>query len=195
MLRLRAFIASFISRTAQPPPLGRGSGTAAASPGLRCPGTHGASGWEELWREMERCRRYGRQFSIARIPAALTPHQPEARRRDRAREVSRMIRATDHAWFDGSAIYVLLPESGRAAGERMLKRVLSAVPDLGEIEAVRIAAFPTNGLTTGALLAFLDDAGKELGFPSFELEPSHLEFEAELVEGMPASASIGARSD
>lgn len=121
--------------------------------------SEGFDAWEELRREIARSRRYGHEFVLIRIPLAALP--PPVRRsrwsrlrrsRDLARALRSLVRTLDRVWTSNGSLYLLLPESNRAAGEGLLARVREAAPELLPDRGVRLAAFPVDGLTSGALL-------------------------------------------
>ena len=116
------------------------------------------TGWIEFRRELRRARRGGRPLTILRIAGAELPGGG-ARATDlaaHARALGHRLRIVDRAWVDDDSIYVLLPESSRAAAEALIARIRADAPD--ELpELVRIATFPENGLTSGAIIATLED--------------------------------------
>ena len=68
-------------------------------------------------------------------------------------------------WIVAGLIYVLLPASDRAEGERFLKRVTEHASWIVTSEDVRLAAFPEDGLTSEALLkALTQPAEQELAW-------------------------------
>lgn len=145
---------------------------------------HGAPGergdaWEELRREIARSRRYGHDFVLIRVPHALSlpvrrSRWPRSRRsEDVARKLRSLVRVLDRVWANNGSVYVLLPESDRPAGERLLARVREAAPELFPDDGVHLAAFPADGLTSGALLAALGK-GKENGAGGDVLESANL---------------------
>ena len=74
----------------------------------------------------------------------------------RSRRLGLHLRLVDRTWVDDGSIYVLLPESPRAAANALIGRIRAEAP--GQLpERVRIATFPDNGLTSGALIAALHD--------------------------------------
>ncbi len=123
-------------------------------------GTAGGSaeaGWDELRRELDRSRRYGRTFVLVAI--TQPPEGAKARRRggqERFARLGSFLRSVDRAWTVGSATYLLLPECTRMQGEAFLARVRREAADLLPADGVTMACFPSDGLTSGALLAALD---------------------------------------
>jgi hypothetical protein len=100
--------------------------------------------WDHLRRELDRARRYGREFALIRIAGAD---------RDRAADLAALLRTSDYVWLHGRATYVLLPEAGRSAAEQLVARLDHAAPSVLADDALELAAFPEDGLTSGALLA------------------------------------------
>jgi hypothetical protein len=118
---------------------------------------------EELWNELTRSRRYGRSFLLLRIRLARPAAVPRARRPRRPVERDKtdsglehgVFRRTDRVWEDGDEFYVLLPECDRRKGDAVVSRVRALLVDsLGQAE-IAMAAFPDDGVTTGALLVAL----------------------------------------
>lgn len=98
---------------------------------------------QALDRELERSRRHDHPLALVRL-AALAG-EPETL----LACVRAMTRGLDSVWLDGDGIVVLLPESDRDAADALLVRLRAALP--GTIGAARIACFPADGLTAGAL--------------------------------------------
>lgn len=111
--------------------------------------------WVEFRRELRRARRSGRPLTLLRIPRDELPADGPDEPGDlwtRSRRLGYHLRLVDRAWADDASIYVLLPESSRAAADALIRRIRAASP--GQLpEQVHIATFPENGLTSGALLA------------------------------------------
>jgi hypothetical protein len=99
--------------------------------------------WHELRREIARARRFGRSFALVRIG------------RIAGTALSSSLRTIDRLWVANGRTYVLLPEASREAGEGFVARVRRDVPDALAESAVSVAAFPEDGVTTGALLKAL----------------------------------------
>lgn len=136
---------------------------------------------EELWNELTRSRRYGRSFLLLRI--RLTGAAAPARVRRPRRPVDKtdsgleqgVFRRTDRVWVDEDEFYVLLPECDRRKGDAVVSRVRALlVESLGEAE-IAMAAFPDDGVTSGALLVALRSrsshwqVGRESDQPEFPL--------------------------
>lgn len=116
--------------------------------------------WGEFRRELDRSRRYERTFVVVRVPSrsSLRAEQVGDRREaayDEMLQIGAFLRSVDRAWLADESVYVLLPESDRAMGEAFLARVRRLAPELLPDEGVRLAAFPFDGSTSGALLAKL----------------------------------------
>ena len=120
-------------------------------------------GWNELARELDRSRRFGRTFSLIRIPRP--GGATESIIRAHLERISRSLRSIDHAWMSDSGLYVLLPETDRMAANTLGSRLLRATPELltGNLA---IVSFPDDGITSGALLSALDESPK-----ATELQP------------------------
>ena len=99
--------------------------------------------WRDLRREMARARRFGRSFALVRIGRLPRPG------------FASHLRTVDYAWAADGGTYVLLPEADREAAEGFVGRIRREVPDLVAGSAVSVAAFPDDGLTSGALLQAL----------------------------------------
>ncbi len=124
--------------------------------------------WDDLRREIARSRRYGHEFALIRIPArdATSARRSRwsrpGRPRDAAHVLRSLVRTLDYVWTSNGALYVLLPESDRGAGVRLLARIRETAPELLPEHGVRLAAFPADGVTSGALLKDVE-GGKETG--------------------------------
>jgi len=118
---------------------------------------------EELWNELTRSRRYERSFLLLRIrlarPAAVArarrPRRPVERHKTDGGLLHGVFRRIDRVWEDEDDFYVLLPECDRSKGDAVVSRVRALLVDsLGEAE-IAMAAFPDDGVTSGALLVAL----------------------------------------
>jgi hypothetical protein len=105
------------------------------------------SGWQDLDRELERARRYGRPVSVVRVSAAddagSSTSKPTALPR---------LRRLDRAWAEHGEVIAVLPETDRHAAEGLLAR-LQARSEASS--AVGLASFPDDGATRHALLTTL----------------------------------------
>ena len=117
--------------------------------------------WDEFRRELDRSRRYERTFVVVRIPTRPIPQTPEPgpSHGDVAYEemlqIAAFLRSVDRAWIADESVYVLLPESDRSMGDAFLARVRRLAHEVLPDDGVRVAAFPQDGSTSGALLAKL----------------------------------------
>ena len=113
--------------------------------------------WAAFLRELDRARRFERSFVLLRAPLRAPSGDggtvtEEARTRAL---LSIVVRSIDHVWFDDRSVFVLLSESTRATATAAVARLGAAVPQIIALDAVEMAEFPEDGLTTGALLANL----------------------------------------
>jgi hypothetical protein len=115
------------------------------------------AGWAEFRRELRRSRRNTRPMTLLRTlsPAGPggVPEEPEAR----SRRLHEHLRLVDRTWVDDGAVYILLPETPRAAADALLSRLQTVAPELLPGD-VRLATFPDDGLTSGALISALHGA-------------------------------------
>jgi hypothetical protein len=113
-----------------------------------------ADGWDALRRELDRSRRFGHPFVLLKI----RPGTPGSRRRragEFAETIRSHVRSVDLVWARGRSVYALLPETDRGGGAHAVARLWEEVPALRTASAIAFAAFPDDGLTSGALLAAL----------------------------------------
>jgi hypothetical protein len=122
------------------------------------PATPAREGWAEFRRELRRSRRGVRPMTIVRLPGPADPAAAEvADLHGRARRLHRHLRLVDRTWVDEGSIYILLPESNRVAADTLLGRLRRLTPDLID-DDVRVAVFPDDGLTSGALISAVHGA-------------------------------------
>lgn len=127
--------------------------------------------WAEFRRELDRSRRFGREFVLIRIEHGQAPSRRPggSSHTDTAHVAHRLrpfLRSIDCTWSDTRYLYVLLPESDRRMGALTLAR-LQALEAAGDLAGeARLVAFPVDGLTSGALFAALDDRPLSLLDPS-----------------------------
>jgi hypothetical protein len=122
------------------------------------PATPAREGWAEFRRELRRSRRGVRPMTIIRLPGPADPAAIEVvDLHGRARRLHRYLRLVDRTWVDEGSIYVLLPESTRAAADTLLERLRRLTPDLIQ-DDVRVATFPDDGITSGALISAVHGA-------------------------------------
>ncbi len=116
-------------------------------------------GWTEFRRELRRSRRGGRPLTLVRIAGDELPTAGMDGADDlvaRSRRLRLHLRLVDRTWVDDGSIYVLLPESPRSAANVLIERINERSP--GQLpEHVRIATFPDDGLTSGAIIAAVFD--------------------------------------
>jgi lipopolysaccharide/colanic/teichoic acid biosynthesis glycosyltransferase len=98
---------------------------------------------QTLDRELERSRRHEHPLALVRLAA------PAGEVESMHACVRALVRGVDSVWPDGNGVVVLLPESDRDDAEALLGRLRAALP--GKIGGARIACFPADGLTAGAL--------------------------------------------
>ncbi len=103
--------------------------------------------WDELRREIARCRRYERTFALVRIDRIVGP------------ALDSQVRSIDRTWTTGGATYVLLPEADRDAGESFVARLRREAAASVDGARMTVASFPDEGLTSGALLEVLRGGG------------------------------------
>lgn len=111
----------------------------------------GSGGWTDVERELDRCRRYGRSFALV----ALSPGEAEPA----GAGLPRQLRSLDVAWWENGRLLVLVPEAGRAEAEALLARLAADAPEIVTAADARVAVFPEDGLTGGALRACLAGGG------------------------------------
>lgn len=110
-------------------------------------------GWERFGIELERSRRHGRPLSLLRAtPPRMSGWEPDTD----FDELVASVRAVDAAWIDGRHVLILMPETERAATATAIARLSARLPELREAE-LRLAVYPEDGITSGALVARLDD--------------------------------------
>ena len=101
-----------------------------------------------LSQEMERARRYERPLALLWVDTRDREVPFEA--------IVGTLRTIDHAWADEHGVRILLPEARRDEGEACIRRLVEVAPEL-EPADVRLAVFPDDGVTTGALFSQLVD--------------------------------------
>ena len=124
---------------------------------------------DPLGREIERSRRYRHAFTLIRVAPEKAPATdvrvprsrrvggPGRRRHDPLDELAAALRACvrtgDVAWSEGSALYVLLPETDVTGADAVVERFRRAARAVASDADVRVASFPEQGLTDHALRA------------------------------------------
>jgi hypothetical protein len=113
---------------------------------------------DEVRIELERSRRFGRQFALVRLSTRRRIEDPWTYVRMLADELSSLLRRVDRVWIDGPSVYMLLPECDRTMVEAMLLRIrepLARVVGEDASPNASLAVFPEDGLTKGALFSAL----------------------------------------
>jgi hypothetical protein len=124
---------------------------------------------DALCREIERSRRYRHAFTLIRVepeqahatdirvPRSRGVGRPRRRRYDPLEELAAELRAClrtgDVAWSEGSALYVLLPETDVTGANAVVERFRRTAHPVARDADVRVASFPEQGLTDHALRA------------------------------------------
>jgi hypothetical protein len=129
------------------------------------------SGWERFGLELERSRRHARPLALLR----LTRRRGEGSAAIDLDEVEAQVRAVDVAWSDRRHVYILLPETDRPALSRAIARLAASLPEIAEAE-LRLAIYPDDGITSGALISRLDaSAAAPRGADIIQLAPHDAE--------------------
>jgi hypothetical protein len=117
------------------------------------------AGWTEFRRELRRARRGSRPLTLLRIAGDELPKAGPGGSLDlptRSRRLGLQLRLVDRTWVDEGSIYVLLPDSPRSAADALVERIHNETPDQLP-ERIRVATFPEDGLTSGAIIAAVFD--------------------------------------
>lgn len=144
----------------------RGSVRTQGDIGMSSVTRHAELGWAALNAELARSRRHDRRFVLIGIPdevwspAGAGPADKAQAGLSAAATVHGILRRPDRAWADGSLLHLLLTDCDREHARAFLERATVTMPQLFSDERVKMAVFPDNGITLGALLATLraDDA-------------------------------------
>jgi hypothetical protein len=119
----------------------------------------GVGSFEDLEREVNRSRRFGHAFFLARIPCPRGSGEADSWRERTLALLISLVRNVDTVWSDGKDVYLLLPESDRGMGTAALARIrepLSRVLGREELETISFVVFaPDECPTSRALLAAL----------------------------------------
>jgi len=131
------------------------------------------AGFAALHAEIARSRRHDRRFVLIGIPASVWLPTVTERGEEAvlgttaAHSLHSVLRTPDRAWVDGSVLHVLLTECDSAQAQAFLLRTRTSMPHLFQPDKVRLAAFPEDGVTVGALLdAVKRDASENKGAAS-----------------------------
>lgn len=120
------------------------------------------AGWRELRNELDRSRRFAHEFVLMRMERIHRNGDGDV---DLARKLRPRLRSIDCVWYARKQAFVLLPEANRDAADGLVARMRREAPGLLPND-VRIAAFPADGLTGGALLELLDNRARPAEEPS-----------------------------
>jgi hypothetical protein len=112
-----------------------------------------AAGWGELRRELDRSRRFGHEFVLMRMERIQSTGAGDI---DLVRKLPARLRSIDSVWGVRKQAFVLLPEADRDVAVALVTRLRRESPGLLPAD-VRLAAFPADGLTGGALIELLDE--------------------------------------
>jgi hypothetical protein len=113
---------------------------------------------EEVRLELDRSRRFGRNFALVCISSRKDIEDRWTHVRDLAYGLSSLVRRIDRVWIEGSRVYLLLPECDRTMVEALLLRLREPLARLAGEDAhpgVSLAVFPEDGFTKGALYSVL----------------------------------------
>ncbi len=120
--------------------------------------------WTELQIELERARRFRREFALLRVRrSGRGSFTGRPWRRKPAADVAHFdklqssVRSIDTVWTDGMSMYILLPEASRGTALAVLERLRSETPEAFTDASVAVVAFPADALTAGALLDKLEE--------------------------------------
>jgi len=114
-----------------------------------------SAGWREFRREIDRSRRHERPFTMISIP--IDPEAEDLLVLPSL--VANSVRTIDFVWEDGANLNVLMPETPREPALAAIARVTSRLASLRSRE-VRVAMFPDDASTAGALLDVLRGDGE-----------------------------------
>jgi hypothetical protein len=130
-----------------------------------------SGGWSEVERELERCRRSGRSFSLLEVRLSTVAARPASSLRRRFTRATRApiisssadwlrreLRSVDAAWDDRDACYVLLWDTDDRGCKGFTERLSQLVPAPGNRSTVCWVTFPDDGLTSDALREALRSA-------------------------------------
>ena len=120
--------------------------------------TPARAGWAEFRRELRRSRRSVKSMTLLRLRGPADPEAAAAADLPGlSRRLHEHLRLVDRTWVDDGSVYVLLPESTRASADALLARLRTIAPEL-LVEDLRLATFPDDGLTSGALISAVHGA-------------------------------------
>lgn len=111
--------------------------------------------------ELERARRYERPLALVRI--GPTDERPKTH--EMGSPLPEPPRRSDRVFVIGRWVYVLAPETDLEASRGLVQRLRGSA-ELDARPPSRVACFPAHGITSGALLAWLDDEVQQGADPS-----------------------------
>jgi hypothetical protein len=124
-----------------------------------------ATGWNELRRELDRSRRFGREFVLIRMERVNSNGGGDI---DLVRRLPARLRSIDSVWGVRKQAFVLLPEADRDVAVALVARLRRESPGFLPAD-VRLAAFPADGLTGGALIELLDKPSRADDSPALDV--------------------------
>lgn len=139
-----------------------------------------AEGARQFSRELMRARRRETPLALVRLPDAVAGGGSDARRQGAA--VRRHLRRIDVVWVRGRDVVLVLPETDGVTAANVIERLRSLAPAVLTGVEPKIAAFPGDGLTAGALLAVVE--GRPL------LGPAPAPTPAPLAMPVPATRNV-----
>jgi hypothetical protein len=141
--------------------------------------------------ELERSRRYGREFCLVKVKLDSGGTTSTA---DAAAWIGSVVRRIDTVWTDDRACLVLLPEGGRDTGHRLVERLAASGETIGlssESVSYSVAAFPVDAVTSVALLEVLAEPQNRVQPELGVLQPAHDILHARTARRRRALASAG----
>jgi hypothetical protein len=124
-----------------------------------------ADGWNELRRELDRSRRFGHEFVLMRMDRIHSNGSGDV---DLVQKLPNRLRSIDRVWGVRKQTFVLLPEAGRDVAVALIARLRRESPGLLPA-VVRLAAFPADGLTGGALIELLNKPARGENAPGLDV--------------------------
>lgn len=105
-------------------------------------------GWSSVENELRRERRNGRSLTLLRI----VPHEglPAI---EAAQALNRSLRSADICFVSNDAVYVAMPEVGRAEAHQAAERLSRQLLTRGATCTIGSATYPEDALTVNGLLA------------------------------------------
>ena len=145
-------------------------------------------GWHAFEHELSRARRYERPMALIRGPLP-SPSEATAQL-DVMADINKSLRSVDTAWIDGGALWILATEADRTMAEQLVDRIVAST--WLAREEVRIASFPDDALTAGALISLLADDERPVQLPvRAALDASDaMAFAAKAAENAPLEPAV-----